>query len=183
MDTVLQGIPGVTCYIDDILVSGKDEKQHLQILEEVFRRLEEHEFHLKQEKCEFFTQSVEYLGHAIDQEGIRPLPSKVAAIVKAPAPTNLQELRSFLGLLNYYSKFILNLATIIHPLNELLQTDRKWRWSEECAEAFVKGCFLARSKALILPRSSSHPANFSHTMIRAYRSTWQLTLQPMELVQ
>jgi len=96
MDTVLQGIPGVTCYIDDILVSGKDEKQHLQILEEVFRRLEEHGFHLKQEKCEFFTQSVEYLGHAIDQEGIRPLPSKVAAIVKAPAPTNLQELRSSL---------------------------------------------------------------------------------------
>jgi len=60
----------------------------------------------------------------------------VAAIVKALAPTNLQELRSFLGLLNYYGKFILNLATIIYPLNELLQTDRKWRWSEECAEAF-----------------------------------------------
>jgi len=96
MDTVLQGIPGVTCYIDDILVSGKDEKQHLHILEEVFRRLEEHGFRLKQEKWEFFTQSVEYLGHAIDQEGIRPLPSKVAAIVKAPAPTNLQELRSSL---------------------------------------------------------------------------------------
>jgi len=73
MDTVLQGIPGITCYIDDILVSGKDEKQHLQILEEVFRRLEEHGFRFKQEKCEFFTQSVEYLGHAIDQEGFRSL--------------------------------------------------------------------------------------------------------------
>jgi len=90
----------------------------------------------EQEKSEFFTQSVEYFGHAIDQEGIQPLPSKVAAIVKTPAPTNVQELRSFLGLLNYYGKFILNLATIIHPLNELLQTDRKWRWFEECAEAF-----------------------------------------------
>ena len=60
----------------------------------------------------------------------------MAAIVKAPAPTNLQKLHSFLGLLNYYGKFILNLATIIHSLNELLQTDRKWRWSKECAEAF-----------------------------------------------
>ena len=60
----------------------------------------------------------------------------MAAIVKAPVPTNFQELHSFLGLLNYYGKFILNLATIIHPLNELLQTDRKWRWSEECVEAF-----------------------------------------------
>ena len=60
----------------------------------------------------------------------------MAAIVQAPTPTNLQELRSFLGLLNYYGKFIPNLATILHPLNELLQADRRWKWSEECAEAF-----------------------------------------------
>ena len=93
------GIPGVACYIDDILVSGKDEEQHLQSLAEVFRRLQEHGFRLKQEKCKFLTASVEYLGHLIDQDGIQPLPSKVAAIEKAPAPTNVQELCSFLGLL------------------------------------------------------------------------------------
>ena len=136
MDTVLQGIPGVACYIDDILVSRKDEAQHMQSLEEVCRRLQHHGFRLKREKCEILTASVEYLGHVIDQDGIRPLPNKVAAIDKAPAPTNIKELRSFLGLLNYYGKFIPNLSTIIHPLNELLQTDRRWRWSEECMEAF-----------------------------------------------
>ena len=136
MDTVLQGIPGVACYIDDILVSGSDKGQHLKTLKEVFRRLEEHGFRLKQAKCEFLMSAVEYLGHLIDQDGIRPLPNKVAAIVKAPSPTNIQELRSFLGLLNYYGKFIPNLATIIHPMNELLQVDRKWNWSEECTKAF-----------------------------------------------
>ena len=113
MDVVLQGIPGVTCYIDD-LVSGRDEESHLQTLAKVFRRLEEHGFRLKQEKCEFRMSSIEYLGHLIDQDGIRPLPSKVAAIDKAPAPTNVQELCSFLELLNYYRKFIPNLATLIH---------------------------------------------------------------------
>ena len=125
MDTVLQGIPRVACYIDDILVSGSDKGQHLTTLKEVFRRLEEHGFRLKQAKCEFLMSSVEYLGHLIDQDGIRPLPNKVAAIINAPSPTNIQELRSFLGLLNYYGKFIPNLATIVHPMNELLQVYRQ----------------------------------------------------------
>ena len=136
MDTVLQGIPGVICYIDDILVSGEDEGSHLKSLEEVFRRLEKHGFRLKQSKCDFLLASVEYLGHQISKDGICALPSKVTAIDRAPAPTNVQELRSFLGLLNYYGKFLPNLATILHPLNSLLQAGRKWSWSKECEEAF-----------------------------------------------
>lgn len=122
MDTVLQGIPGVICYIDDILVGGKDQESHLQSLGAVFRCLEAHHFQLKQEKCQFLFSSVEYLGHQINWDGIQPLQSKVEAIVvNAPVPKNVQELRSFLGLLNYYGKFIPNLATILHPLNSLLR--------------------------------------------------------------
>ena len=136
MDVVLQGIPGVICYIDDILVVGKDDESHMKSLEEVFKRLEKHGFRLKQEKCHFLMPSVEYLGHHIDQDGIRAVPSKVEAIANAPPPTTVQELRSFLGLLNYYGKFIPNLATILHPLNTLLQADKKWDWSDECARAF-----------------------------------------------
>ena len=64
--------------------------------------------------------SVEYLGHQIDEEGIRAVPNKVEAITNAPQPTNVQELHSFLGLLNYYGKFIRNLSSIIHLLNGLL---------------------------------------------------------------
>ena len=80
MDVVLQGIPGVICYIDDILVSGKDDEGHLKSLKEMFTRLEKHGFRLKREKCEFLLPSVEYLGHQISKDGIRPLPSKVEAI-------------------------------------------------------------------------------------------------------
>ena len=136
MDTVLQGIGGVACYIDDILVSSPDEESHTRILQEVFNRLDKHGFRLKKEKCEFLMSSIEYLGHRVDEHGIHPLPAKVQAITKAPAPANVQQLRSFLGLVNYYGKFIPNLATRLHPLNALLSVGTKWKWSEECVKAF-----------------------------------------------
>ena len=80
--------------------------------------------------------SVEYLGHLIDAEGLHATSSKLEAVMQAPAPRNVQELRSFLGLLNYYGKFIPNLATILHPLNNLLQHGQKWKWTTECHKAF-----------------------------------------------
>ena len=98
MDTVLQGIPGVICYIDDILITGKDEQRHLRSLKEVFQCLRKHGFRMKQEKCEFLMSTIEYFGHQITKNGVQPLPSKVVAIEQAPTPTNIQELCSFLGL-------------------------------------------------------------------------------------
>ena len=89
MDIVLQGIPGVTCYIDDILVSSADEESHLRILEEVFSRLEKHGFKLKLEEYEFLKTHIEYLGHVVSKEGNRPVPSKVEDIVNAPKPENV----------------------------------------------------------------------------------------------
>ena len=136
MDTVLQGITGVSCYIDDILVTSADEESHLRVLEEVFKRLKEHGFRLKLEKCEFLLSRIEFLGHIISKEGIQPMPSKVEAIVHAPVPKHVQQLRSFLGLANYYRMFIPNLSTILQPLNSLLQTKKKWDWSADCDKAF-----------------------------------------------
>ena len=78
MVSVLQGITGVICYIDDILVSSQDELKHLEILSEVFQRLETHGFRLKLSKCELMMTSVVYLGHRIDKEGIHTEPSKTA---------------------------------------------------------------------------------------------------------
>ena len=138
MDTILQGVEGVICYIDNILVTGINEDEHLSNLEEVFARLEKHGFRLKKGKCQFLANSVEYLGHQIDSEGVKAMPSKIEAIVKAPEPTNVQELRSFLGLLNYYGKSIKNLSSILHPLNQLLQANCKWNWTEECSAAWQK---------------------------------------------
>ena len=137
MDTVLQGIPGVTCYIDDILISSPDEAGHIKTLDTVLERLEKHGFRLKLVKCQFLMPSVDYLGHLIDASGIRALPGKIEAIQSAPPPQNVAQLRSFLGLLNYYGKFIPNLSTILHPLNDLLKADRKWEWTQDCSKAFT----------------------------------------------
>ena len=138
MDTILQGVNGVACYIDDIIVTGKTPAEHLEHLEEVLKRLLQHGVHVKRQKCRFLQSSVSFLGHRIDAEGIHPLDDKLQAIVQAPTPTNVQELRSFLGLINYYGKFIPNAATILGPLNQLLRKDAKWKWSQECEHSFVE---------------------------------------------
>ena len=136
MDAILQGIPQVICYIDDILVTGKTEADHLQNLEEVLKRLQEHGVRLKKEKCSFLQDSVEYLGHCINAHGVHTSEKKLKAILDAPKPRNVQELRSFLGLLNYYAKFIPNLSSLLHPLNNLLRANQRWIWSRACCQAF-----------------------------------------------
>ena len=100
--------------------------------------LSEYGIRVKREKCAFFKDTVEYLGHLISEEGLHTAPKKLEAIQAAPAPKNIQELRSFLGLLHYYGKFILDLASLVHPLNQLLHSGRStWTWTEECEQAFV----------------------------------------------
>ena len=106
MDQILQGIEGVVCYLDDILISAPSEQRHSEILNEVLKRLERYNVRVKGQKCEWHKPSVEYLGHIVDAEGIHPTAEKLVAIKQAPSPTNITELRSFLGLLNYYGKFI-----------------------------------------------------------------------------
>ena len=113
----------VICYLDDILITGCTEAEHANNLKEVLSRLQAHGVRLKREKCRFFQNSVEYLGHRISADGVHTTKSKVAAIEDAPTPKNVQELHSFLGLLNYYAKFIPNLASLLRPLHVLLQTD------------------------------------------------------------
>ena len=137
MDLILQGIPNVQCYIDDILVTGTTDAEHLNNLHEVLRRLEEHGLRVKREKCKFMQNFVDFLGHRIDAEGLHTIPDKLQAIVQAPTPKNIQQLRSFLGLLNYYGKFIPNLASLVHPLNQLLHQDTEWRWDTTCSRAFA----------------------------------------------
>ena len=113
----------MSCFLDDIIVTGANDEEHLENLREVFKRLESHGLRLKKSKCKFLQSSVEYLGHQIDSQGLHAMTDKLEAIQGTPEPENIQQLRSFLGLLNYYRMFIPNLASLLHPLNELLKQD------------------------------------------------------------
>ena len=124
------------CYLDDILVTGSSDAEHLSNLREVLQRLQQQGGRLSKEKCAFFKGSVEYLGHHIDSKGIHTSPKKVKAVLEAPSPQNVQQLRSFLGLLNYYAKFLPNLSSLLHPLHQLLRAGRAWVWSAACEKSF-----------------------------------------------
>ena len=115
MAAILQGLPRDICYLDDILVTGVTDDDHLQNLEEVLTRLQKHGICLKREKCQFLKDSVDYLGHHIDARGVHAAPSKVEAVMKAPSSRNVHELWSFLGMINYYGKFSLPCCT--HLMN------------------------------------------------------------------
>ena len=136
MDTILQGIDGVICYIGDIFITGKTRAEYLDRLDVVFQRLKTYGVRACKEKCTFFRSSVEHLRHKIDAEGRHPLDSKLRAITEAPESKNVAELLSFLGLLNYYGIFIPNLSLLIHPLNAFLRKDTHWSWTSECRAAF-----------------------------------------------
>ena len=110
MDNLLQGIPQVCVYLDDILVTGKSTEEHLKNLEEVLSRLKNAGMRLKKSKCAFLLPQVEYLGHQISEKGLQPTTQKLRAIAEAPAPHNVSQLKSFLGMINYYSKFLPNLT-------------------------------------------------------------------------
>ena len=138
MDQILQGMKRVTCYIDDVSITGETEEEHLSNLEEVLRRFCEHNVRLKKVKCKFMRDSVEYLGHRIDAQGIHATDSKLAAVTQAPEPTNVQELRAFLGLMNYYGKFIPNRSTLSQPLHSLLCKETPWKWTKQHSVAFIK---------------------------------------------
>lgn len=105
------------CFLNNILVTGRDVAEHLNNLEIVLTRLKEAELCVQHKKCEFFKTSLEYLGHIIDATGLHKSPEKLNAIAEAPPPTNVSQFCSFLGMINYYGKFVPNMATILMPCN------------------------------------------------------------------
>jgi hypothetical protein len=119
-------IPQVSVYIDDKLLKGKTEEEHLKTLEVVLRKLEDVNIRLEK-KCQLLLPEVEYLGHIISAHGIRPSQKKTEAVIAAPVPENVTQLSSFLGLMNYYEMFLGNLFSMLAPLHKLLQKSSKWK--------------------------------------------------------
>ena len=138
MDQILEGTSGISFILDDMIVTGESDAEHLANLEEVLRRLHFHGLRANKSKCEFFQEKITFCGHDIDSKGLHKTTDKTAAVVNAPRPQNVTEVRSFLGLVNYYHKFLPNLATTLHPLNQMLESNYQWDWTDRCEEAFQK---------------------------------------------
>ena len=130
---------------DDILVTGVSKEEHLDNLKRVFGRLEQASSRLKRQKCAFLLPSIEYLGHIITAEGTKPNNQKVKAIMNAPTPTDVSQLRSFLGLINYYGKYLPSLSTVLAPLHWLLRKQLKWNWGKEQETSFIEAKKLLTS--------------------------------------
>lgn len=119
IENILQDIEGVAIFIDDIIVTGESDEIHLSCLEEVLHRLHRHNIQLNWEKSEFLLNKVSYCGYILDKEDIHKEKYKMEAIKNMPRPTNVSEIRAFIGMVNY-GKFIPHLSTILHSLNKLL---------------------------------------------------------------
>ena len=136
IEDLLRGIPGVCVFLDDILVTGSNFCEHGERLFKVLERLEKIGLRLYPTKCSFGVDSVQYLGYTIDATGSKPTKEKLDAILNAPEPKDLTQLRSYLGMLNFYRKFLVSAAAILEPLNVLLRKDVHWGWKADHSKAF-----------------------------------------------
>lgn len=150
METLLQGIPCVGVLLDNILITGRTEQEHLQNIEETLRRLSEAGLRLKTKKYQFMKASLDCLGHRVDAEGFHPVAAKVQAIKEAPTPKNVTELKSFLGMINFYGKFLSNLSTTLEPLHELLRKGAAWIWGKRQKRAFQEAKDLLQSSSVLV---------------------------------
>lgn len=138
IEQVLEGLQGVAVYLDDCIITGRNREEHLQNLEEVLRRFLSLGINILKSKCRFLQSSVDYLGHRIDAHGIHPTDKHIAAIKQMPAPTNVRDLRAFLGVINYYQRFVPNLQCISSPLHNLLKKEVPWDWKASDDNIFKK---------------------------------------------
>ena len=133
------------------------EHLHVNRLAEFLQHLENSGMRLNKQKCLFLCSSIEYLWHVVDEVGTHPTEEKVKAIKEAPAPTNVTQLRSFLGLINYYDKFLPKLAANLTPLYPLLNKRQRWVWNDKQQAAFQHAKDALQSDALLTHYDPAKP--------------------------
>ena len=126
----------VLAFLDDVLIYSRTPEEHVLHVRQVLEALRQNKLYAKPSKCEFFKESVEFLGHIVSADGIRPVEDKVKAVLAWPTPTNLKELRAFLGLANYYRRFIRGFAGLAEPLTDLTRKDQPFVWAGAHQRAF-----------------------------------------------
>ena len=127
METVVHNISNVILYIDDLLVHSASHEDHLATLDNVLRRLVSHNIKINLQKCVFGSKEVSYLGFRLTEEGIKPGIDKLKAVKNAPPPSNVHEVRQFLGLCNFFRGHVRNFAQLTSSLTALTKKDCSWK--------------------------------------------------------
>ena len=161
MDTAVADLEGTTAYLDDIIVTSRNEKEHEDRIFKLFKRLQEFGLKVRLEKCNFMDEEIKYLGFIINKQGRKPDPEKTKAIIEMKQPTNIGELRAFLGMINFYNSFVPDMATLREPLNALLKKDTTFQWNEECENAFRKTKEILQSDLLLTHFNPNLPISIS----------------------
>ncbi|XP_017473895.1 PREDICTED: uncharacterized protein K02A2.6-like [Rhagoletis zephyria] len=138
LDQILRDLPGTSSYFDDIIVFAKTKQECEEMLTKCLDKLKEYNLHVNRDKCQFYRERIQYLGYTIEYNKITKCPEKVKAIRDIPTPKRPDDLRRFLGMITYYSRFIPDLSTITYPLRKLLSKNTKFKWSEECQSSFER---------------------------------------------
>lgn len=138
MNTILSGLQGSKCfvYMDDIVVFGSSLSDHNNKLKEIFQRLQTANLRLQPDKCEFLRKEVLFLGHSITENGIKPNHEKTKSVDQFPIPKSVKDIQSFLGLCNYYRRFVKDFALIAKPLTDLTKKSKPFHWTETEQIAF-----------------------------------------------
>jgi hypothetical protein len=183
INQVLRGLNFIFVYIDDILVASRNEVEHKKHLRAVFERLSENGIQIKASKCLLGVNSLEFLSHIITPNGTVPAENKVQAISEFPTPNSIKSIQRFIGMVNYYHRFIPNLSRLLAPLYELVtqlqkkpKVSKNFFWPSECESAFqiVKSA-LAGVAMLAHPRTNSKysiATDASSTDIGAVLQQW-----------
>ena len=160
MDEILSDLDYLFIYMDDVLVASRFMEEHTEHFRKLFRRLAAHDLVVSPGKCQFGQMRIEFLGHTVTKDGMKPLPEKVAAISEYLAPATQDALRRFLGMFNFYNGFILNAARIMKPLYKATAKAKKQlEWSEDMTNAFNEAkAGLARATILQHPRPGAEIA-------------------------
>ena len=187
IDEIIRDLPSCYAYIDDILVFSRNVSEHNLHLQRLFTKLTEYGITINPNKCILAKQSLDFLGYRISPSGITPLPGKVDAICKFPKPTHQRKLREFLGMINFYHRFIPNCADILAPLNRKLRGPKQGKltllsWNDEDDAAFAKAKAALSSSAQLVFINHSAPCSIitdaSSTAVGAVlqqlvNETWQ----------
>ena len=159
MDSVLRDMSFLYVYLDDILVASKSAEEHLTHLQQLFERLSDHGLIVNPAKCQFGPSSITFLGHHITPQGAVPLPARVEAVTSFPHPRTTKSLQEFLGMVNFYNRFLPHAAHLMRPLYESLRGKRannEVDWSPERDKAFcATKTALANATLLVHPSPSA----------------------------